>query len=239
MRQRTIILATLALAVSTAILPRSARAMQITVGGRAGTLGLGAEVVVVANEWFSLRGGAGLAGFNADVTSLLGLDDNQKGKLAVPRSIYTLGADLVVGNFRIGGGVLYKEHNPVYALTLGSGAHVDIGESTYTDAQVSRVTTTLLSREWAPYVLVGLGQPVTRGLGLFLDVGVAFLDQPELAMSATGDRSVIATRDFRRDLQTEVRSVRDDAGDLVKYWPIVSLGVQFGFGGGDRRRGGR
>ena len=32
--------------------------------------------------------------------------------------------------------------------------------------------------------------------------------------------------------------MRSDVGDLVKYWPILSVGVQFGFGEG-RRRGGR
>ena len=32
--------------------------------------------------------------------------------------------------------------------------------------------------------------------------------------------------------------MRSDVGNLVKYWPILSVGVQFGFGEG-RRRGGR
>lgn len=239
MTRRAILFLILIVTASPTLMPRAASAMQVTIGGRAGTLGLGAELVVIANEVVSLRAGAGFAGFDADVTTLFGLDDNRRGSLAVPRSMYTLGLDFGVGNFRVGGGVLYKKRNPAYALNLGDGARVDIGGSTYTQPEVTQLTTTLVSKEWAPYALVGLGQPVARGLGLFLDVGVAFLGDGELAMSAAGEGRVLASRRFRRDLSTEQRNLREDAGDLVKYWPILSLGVQFGFGEGDRRRRGR
>ncbi len=238
MKQRATLSIPFLIATSMALVPRGADA-QVTIGGRAGTLGLGAELVVITNEVVSLRAGAGLAGFDADVTSLFGLEDNRQGSLAVPKSMYTLGLDFAVGNFRIGGGVLYKERNPVYALDLGDGARIDIGGNTYTQPEVTSLTTTLVSREWAPYALVGLGQPVARGLGLFLDLGVAFLGDSDLAMSATGQGRVVASRRFRRDLDTERQNVRSDAGDLVKYWPILSLGVQFGFGEGKRRRGER
>ena len=56
---------------------------------------------------------------------------------------------------------------------------------------------------------------------------------------ATGDGRLLASRRFRRDLNTEQQNLREDAGDLVRYWPILSVGIQFGFGEGDRRRGGR
>ena len=238
MKRRAILFLTLVVTASAALTARVAGA-QVTIGGRAGTLGIGAELVVIANDAVSLRAGAGLAGFDADVTTVFGLDDNRRGSLAVPRSMYTLGLDFSVGNFRLGGGVLYKERDPVYALDLGRGAQIDIGSSTYTQPEVTQLTTTLVSKEWAPYALVGLGQPVARGIGLFLDVGVAFLGESELAMSATGEGSVLASRRFRRDLSTEQRNLREDAGDLVRYWPILSLGVQFGFGKGDRGRRGR
>ena len=239
MKRRAIPLASLAIPALAAIAPGPAAAQHLTVGARTGTLGHGAEVVLITNKVFSLRAGAGLVGFDADMTTLFGLEDDRTGTLAVPRSIYTLGADFAVGNFRIGGGVLHKQRDPVYQIRLGRGAEIDIGEHTYTEPQVTRLTTTLVSSEWAPYVLVGLGQHLTRGVGLFLDAGVAFLDRPKLAMSATGDGSVLASRRFRRDLRTEELDARRDAGELVKYWPILSVGVQLGFGSGDRGRRGR
>lgn len=239
MKRRAILFLSLIITASLTLTPRAAGAMQLTFGARAGTLGLGAEVALVTDNGVSLRAGAGFAGFDADVTSILQLDANRKGRLAVPRSMYTLGLDIPVGNFRIGGGVLYKENNPVYALNLGDGAQIDIGGSTYTQPEVTQLTTTLVSREWAPYALVGLGQHIRRGLGLFLDMGVAFLGDSDLAMTATGDGRLLASRRFRRDLNTEQQNLRADAGDLVRYWPILSVGIQFGFGEGDRRRGGR
>ena len=179
MKRRTILLTPLAIAAATAILPSPAHALQdLTIGARTGTLGHGAELVLITSEVFSLRAGAGLIGFDADITSVSGLADNRTGTLAVPRSVYTLGADLAVGNFRLGGGVLYKKRDPVYAITYADGAEIDIGNSTYTAPEVTRLSTTLVSESWAPYVLVGLGQHVGRGIGLFLDAGVAFLDEP-------------------------------------------------------------
>ena len=238
MKRRATLLASLAAAACVALPPATSHALQnLTIGARTGTLGHGAEIVLVTNRVFSLRAGAGLMGLDADITSVSGLEDNRTGTLVVPRSVYTLGADLAVGNFRIGGGVLYKKSDPVYAITLGDGAEIDIGHSTYTAPEVTRLSTTLVSESWAPYVLVGLGQHMGRGLGLFLDAGVAFLDEPALAMSADGDGRVLASRRFRRDLRAEEEELRSDAGDLVRYWPILSLGVQFGFGEGDRRRG--
>lgn len=240
MKRRTSLFACAAAVVCTAVPPTAVSALQdLTIGARTGTLGHGAEVVLITSRVFSLRAGAGLMGLDADITTLSGLADNRTGTLVVPRSVYTLGADLAVGNFRIGGGVLYKKNDPVYAITLADGAEIDIGNSTYTAPEVTRLSTTLLSESWAPYVLVGLGQHVGRGIGLFLDAGVAFLDEPALAMTAAGDGRVLASRRFRRDLRTEEQELRRDAGDLVRYWPILSLGVQFGFGEGDRRRGGR
>ena len=231
MRRSLLILAVLSLAAAP-----PAQAMQgFAIGGRAGTLGVGAEVAILLNDRVALRGGAGLLGVDADLTSVSGLEENRTGILALPKSIYTFGADLEVGNFRIGGGMLYKESDPAYAIRLGEGAEIDIGEGTYTEPEVTRLTTTLVSEAWAPYVLIGFGQHTSRGLGLFLDVGVAFLDHPVLKMSATGERSVLTSRSFRDDLRAEQESVREDAGDLVNYWPILNLGLRFGVGGRDRR----
>ena len=226
----------LILATALVVAPPPARAMQgFAIGGRAGTLGVGAEVAVLVSDWLAFRGGASLLGVDADLTSVSGLAENRKGVLELPKSIYTVGADFEVGNFRIGGGLLYKERDPAYAITLGSGAEISIGERTYTEPEVTQLTTTLVSDSWAPYVLVGFGQHASRGFGIFLDVGVAFLDHPQLMMSARGDRAVVSSRSFRDDLRAEEQSVREDAGDLVNYWPILNLGLRFGLGGGNRR----
>lgn len=217
----------------------SVTAQSVWVGGRAGTLGVGVDISIAANDWLTLRGSTGGLGVDADLTSVSGLADNRTGVLTLPKTIHTIGADIEIGNFRIGGGMLYKDQDPYYAIRLGDGANIDIGEGTYTEPEVTRLTTTLHSEPWAPYVLVGFGQHTSRGLSLFLDAGVAFLDQPRLSMSARGDASTLRSRNFRDDLRAEQRSVRNDMGDLVKYWPILNLGLRYGFGGHDRDDRGR
>lgn len=221
------------------IITTSAAAQSVWIGGRVGTLGVGADISVAASDWFILRGGAGLLDVETDLTTVSGLADNRNGILALPKPFYTVGADIEVGNFRIGGGMLYKSEDPHYAIRLGDGASIAIGEGTYTEPEVTQITATLLSDAWAPYALVGFGQHTSSGLGLFLDIGVAFLDHPKLQMSAAGDASVLHTRGFREDLRAEQRSVRGDMGDLVNFWPILSLGVRYRINGHDRRRCGR
>ncbi len=234
------ILAALVLVTASVIVTTSSAAAQsVWLGGRAGTLGVGADISIAASDWLILRGSAGLLGVETDLTTISGLADNRSGILALPKPFYTIGADIEVGNFRIGTGMLYKGEDPHYAIRLGDGATIVIGEGTYTEPEVTELTATLLSDAWAPYVLVGFGQHTSSGLGLFLDIGVAFLDHPELRMSAAGDASVLRTRGFRADLRAEQRSVREDMGDLVNFWPILSLGVRYGIGRDGRRHRGR
>ena len=238
-RASPILAAPFVVAALFALTTASAGAQSVWLGGRAGTLGVGADISIATSDWFIFRGGAGLLGVETDLTSVSGLADNRSGILALPKAFYTVGADIEVGNFRIGGGMLYKGGDPHYAIRLGDGATIDIGDGTYTEPQITELTTTLLSDAWAPYVLLGFGQHNASGLGLFLDVGVAFLDHPELRMSAAGDAATLRSRGFRDNLRAEQRSVRDDMGDLVNYWPILNLGIRYGVGGDDRRRRGR
>ena len=86
MNGRAILAASLGVVtVAGGISPRPVSAIQdLAIAGRAGTLGLGAEVVLIANDWVSLRGGASLVGFDADITSVSGLEDNRTGTLGVP-----------------------------------------------------------------------------------------------------------------------------------------------------------
>ncbi len=212
-----------------------ARAAQgFAVGARAGTLGLGPEVAVLVSDAVTLRAAAGVQGFSANVTSVSGLAPGRRGILSVPRSVYTFGADFAVLNLRIGAGMMYKKDDPSYAIRLDEGATIDIGDGEYAESEVSVLTTSLRAESWAPYAILGLGQHSSDGFGLFVDLGVAFLDRSALHMSASGDSAVINSPAFGADLRAEEASVTEDAGDLLGFWPILSVGVRFGLG--SRRR---
>ena len=211
---------------------QSARAMQesIAVGGRVGTLGLGADVVVALNDRIAVRGGAAFFGFDVDLTGRFGLADNRTAELSLPTALYTIGAEvsLASGLLRTGAGLVIRSDDPVHEITYESGASISIGGGGYRYPEVLTVTTTLVSGSVAPYVLFGVGSNSTRGIGFVVDIGAVLHLSPRFDMTATGDPEVMSSPGFRDDLETERRQAEDDAVGFVNYWPIISVGLRYG-----------
>lgn len=227
----------LALALPLTTAPPPALAMQnIMVGARAGTLGIGPEVALILSDQAMLRGGAGLLGFDMNLTGRFGLADKRTAKLTFPKAFYTLGADFRLGGMQVGAGMLFKSKDPIYKVTLDEGASIDIGDGTYTEPEVTTLTTTLSSGGRAPYLLLGFGSRSTSGLSITADIGVVRLTNAELTMEATGDEELLKSNGFRLNLALEEEETRDDFGNFVNYWPIVSVSVRYGLSGGGGSR---
>ncbi len=207
-----------------------ARALQqnIALGAHLGTLGMGADVGVAVNETFGLRGGVGLYGFGLDLTGRFGLADNRTAELSLPSAMVTIGAEASSGALRAGAGLLIRAGDPVYEITYGNGASIDIGGSYYTQPEVRTLATTLVSGSVAPYALLGYGSHLSRGLRFVVDAGGAFPLDAGFEMSATGDPAVLGSARFQTDLETERRDAEDDAGGWLSFWPIVSVGLRYG-----------
>ncbi|MDE0358433.1 MAG: hypothetical protein OXN92_11990 [Gammaproteobacteria bacterium] len=207
-----------------------ARALQenIALGAHLGTLGMGADVGVAFNETFALRGGAGLYGFGLDLTGRFGLADNRTAELSLPSAMFTIGAEVSSGVLRAEGGVLIRAGDPVYEVTYGSGASIDIGGGYYTQPEVRTLATTLVAGSITPYALLGYGSRRSRGLGFVVDAGAAFPMDAGFEMSATGDPAVLGSARFHTDLETERREAEDDAGGWLSFWPIISIGLRYG-----------
>ena len=92
------------------------------------------------------------------------------------------------------------------------------------------MTTTLVSRSTAPYVLVGIGSNAGRGFGVVLDLGAVLHLTPRFDMTATGDPAVMSSPGFRGHLELERLQAEDDAATFVTFWPIVSVGLRYGLG---------
>lgn len=231
------ILPPLVLAVPLLATAPPALAMQsIMVGGRAGTLGIGPDVAVALNDQVTLRGGAGLLGFDMNLTGRFGLADKRTAKLTFPKAFYTLGADFQLTSLRVGGGMLFKSRDPTYKVTLDAGASIDIGDGKYTEPEVKTLTTTLSSGDRAPYLLLGFGSMSRSGLSITADIGVVRLSGAELIMAATGDRQLLDSKEFLANLELEEEETRDDFGNFVNYWPIISVSVRYGLSGGGAGR---
>ena len=200
----------------------------ISVGGRVGTLGMGAEVTVALNERVAIRGGIGFFGFSVDVTERSNLAGNRTAELSLPGTLYTVGAERSFGVVRAEAGLLMRSGDPAYEITYGSGASIDIGGGYYREPDVGTLTTTLVSGSIAPYALLGFATNLSRGIALVVDLGAAFPLDAGLEMSATGDAAVLNSSGFRADLETERRDAEADAGAFLNYWPIISIGLRHG-----------
>lgn len=208
--------------------PASALQEYIALGARLGTLGMGGDVVVGFDETFALRGGAGLYGFGLDLTGRFGLADNRTAELSLPSAMFTIGAEVSSGVLRAGAGLLVRAGDPVYEITYGDGASIDIGGGYYTQPEVRTLATTLVSGSIAPYALLGYGSHLSRGLGLVVDAGAAFPLDARFEMDATGDPAVLGSARFRADIETERREAENDAGGWLRFWPIISIGLRYG-----------
>lgn len=211
-------------------LPAVVAAQDFALAGRAGTIGLGAEAAVGFGNRLTLRGGLGLTPIDIDAGSLVEAGDQVEATLTLPKTWFNLGADLSLGGgFRVGGGMLFKTDDPSLDAMLSATGTIEIDGEEYSGTQVASLTGVLDSKDQAPYAIIGFGSPQAQGIGLFLDLGVAFLGDPEVALSATGDPTVVESNEFQSRLRQEEQRIEDEAGDYLRLWPIINLGVRIGF----------
>ena len=92
--------------------------------------------------------------------------------------------------------MLFKPDDPTLTGEIVGGS-VEIGDMTYTSTEVSQLTGVLDSKDQAPYVLIGFGRHTASGIGLFLDLGAAFIGEPEVRLDATGNSTIIGSSEFQ------------------------------------------
>lgn len=210
----------LLLAFAATALPAAVNAQAFNVSARAGTLGLGGEVGVTVLSNLGVRGGVGVIPIDYEGTY------SELDYSVTPTSpLMNLGVDFYTGfgTLRVGGGVLVLS-NP----TEMSGEYVgtfEVGDETFVGD--ARIDGELDHGSAAPYVIFGTGRATGSGMGIFLDIGAAFLSEPELTLTASGT----ATQDprFQEALEEERQAAEQDANDFLRILPIFSFGFRFGF----------
>lgn len=225
----------LVLTVATLVaLPAAATAQGFGVAARAGTLGIGAEAAVGLSSSLVVRGGLGLMPLTVDATRFWDVGQGVTADLKLPKSWYNIGVDIYPGggSFRIGGGMLYKPDDPTITGKADATASFDIGGHTYTASDVAEIKGALSSKSSAPYVLIGFGNHTKSGLGLFLDLGVAFMGEPTVTLEATsGNSTIINSTQFKDNLEAERQKLENDLPTWAKkYWPIANIGIKLGVG---------
>jgi len=222
----------LSAAAALIILPARLTAQGFAVGGRAGTLGFGAEVAFAFGPNVAVRGGMGLWPIEFDATKFWDVGDAVDATLTLPEKWYNVGADLYLGaGFRIGGGVLFKSDDPtITASPTGTGT-IEIDGHPYSLSDITEVVGSIDSKSKATYALIGFGRHTSTGVGLFLDLGVAFLGDSPVKLEARGNSTVINSGEFQSRLEQERLNLEEDLPTWAKkYWPILNLGIKLGIG---------
>ena len=210
------------LVASALVVPVAAAAQGLGIGARAGTLGLGGEAAVGLTDRIVVRGGLGLTPFEPSATF-----DDIDVTLTLP-TWYNAGVDLYLnGAVRIGGGMLFKADDP--GLIGEFNQPQEIGGATFTPAEIGTLNGVIDSSDSVPYVLLGFGKHTSPGIGLFLDVGVAFLGDPDVTLTSEG-----GTRSNDPAMQSALdqgeQDFEEDMRTYLQFWPILSLGVRIGLG---------
>lgn len=211
------LLATAALAA-----PLAAQA-NLSVGVRAGTLGLGLEAAKLLTPNFGVRGAIYRTSYDLDRTE----SDIQYSVEATFHSVTAL-VDLYPsgrGSFHLSAGIISSPPT-LDAVAQPTGSTYDIDGTTYTAAEVGQLTATGRWKETIPYVGLGWGTSANKGggLGFFLDLG-AGIGNPTATLRATG---AAANSSLAQDVAAEERKLQDNLDKLPVY-PVIQLGLAIRF----------
>lgn len=199
--------------------PSTASAQGLSLAGRAGTTGVGGEVMLSLAPKLALRGGVGVIPLELDVAM-----GRQSYTIEPPPLFLTGSIDIrVAGPVRIMAGLLHRTDDTHFHVELDPP--VEVGDESY-DVD-GRLDGALIAARTAPFVGVGLGGFGSPGFNVYLDVGLAFAGDPDVRVSATG--SITEQPGFAQELEKERRSILADIDDYYRYWPILNLGFRFGF----------
>lgn len=202
-------------------------------GVKAGTVGIGVEGALALGSMVNVRAGGALVPINFDAT----LEDIEW-SIDLPSSYLQVGLDLYPtgGGFRLMGGLLYKPDEA--ELEASFTQPQEIGGREYTAEQIGTLVGSIESSSLAPFLGIGFGKHTSSGFGIFADLGLAFLGDPELLLEQVGGSLSAEERaEFEDRLETERREVEADLQAdefpqrLLKTWPFVQVGLRIGLGG--------
>ena len=197
----------------------------LAISARAGTLGLGLEAttaitkkvnakVVVNGFSFSDEGDVDDIDYDFDI------------------DLFTAGALLDWhpfngSSFRISGGLLYNGNELDADATTRD--EFDIGDNTYTSAEIGTLNGSIDFNNFAPYFGIGWGNSVgkdTRWEVLF-DIGFLYMGSANADLESSGG-TLSNNATLQADLQEEEDALEDDIEDFA-FYPVFSFGVSYKF----------
>jgi len=198
---------------------------QLGIGLRASTLGIGGELSVRPSRYLGLRAGAQYLTFTRNAV-IQGIDYDLSPKLQSGTAIVDLHP--FGSAFHVSGGMVWNSNEgDVTARLTGP---ITIGGQIYQPDQVGSLTGRVAyDASYAPYA--GLGFSGRGRVSLLFDVGLAFSGYPQVSLTGSPNLTGAEKIVFDQNVAQEVADIQADieSRSYLKYYPVVSLGLRFGF----------
>ena len=190
---------------------------RVGVGVKAGTLGFGVDLTGRVTNWFSIRGS-----FNtADVSQSDEISDIEyDGDMALGAYGILLDFHPFKNNFRLTAG--FMRNRTGIELTGRPTTDTEIGDNTYTPAEIGTLSGDVTFEEDVPYFGLGYGSAAKgpKRVKFLLDLGVLSQGSGDVTLSSSS--GIV----LQSDLDLEVQEIEDDIEDYT-LWPVLALGISF------------
>ena len=197
----------------------------VSMGIKAGTLGVGLEAIWRPIPWLDLRAGLNMYEYD-DGGSQAGINYNATLQL---ETYYVTGNFLFpLSPFRISVGA-FSNGNEIQMVSMNQTSF-DIGNDTYTAAEVGSLRSTTSFDNVAPYLGVGFDFSIAGKVGLNLDFGVLWQGEPGVTLTSDGTLASdpILGPIFLAELEAERLQLEAEFADY-KAFPVISLGFFVNF----------
>ena len=202
---------------------------RFALGANAGTTGLGLEAQFQVSPKVTLRGGFDALAFDAEVD---GDDILYDGEIDFTTGGVFADFHPTGSAFLLSAGAYFGTREISVSGTPTPGTTVEIGDETFTAAQVGTLNGTLDFGDAAPFVGLGWNTTFTsqNRLGFKFVVGAAFGSEPEATLTRSGGSTLTPADQARldRELQDEQAEIESEA-DNYKIFPVVQVGLAFRF----------
>jgi hypothetical protein len=202
--------------------PSGAQALELDyVGARAGTLGLGAEVGVTVLPGVNVRGivnGFDYS-FDEELDGIAYDGDLELGSFGLTLDVQPWPTAPVYASLGV-----FSNDNKISATGTPTGP-TQIGNTTYTPAQIGTLRSDFTFEDTAPYAGLGLRFGFLKA-EFNIEAGAYFQGSPQTTLTATGLLATDPT--FQTDLAREQANVADDLENFEVY-PVVNAGLRWKF----------
>jgi hypothetical protein len=201
------------------------QAQNVAIAAQAGTTGLGGGVVFGLTPKVNARM---MYGFVPSEPSF-SIDDIDF-EIGFPSFLLTTVDLYPFGAFHISaGGLLITNDGALDVVGTFEGRSVEIGPTTFTGGANDRLIGSFSLKRFQPYLGIGIGNPVGKKIGINFDAGIGFGSTPVVSLVSAGPLTDAGGSTLQADLQQEVGDIQDDIPELLKYYPVLSLSISFGF----------